>query len=177
MIDHLTLTVRDLAKSRTFYEQALAPLGYSVVMEFGPMFAFGPGRKPVLWMKQGEPQAPMHLAFAAPDAKSVDAFYKAAITAGGADDGPPGPRIHYHPQYYGAFVKDPDGHPVEAVTHGNLFKALVPKAVAPRPGKKKAAPSKKAPAMRASAKVASRSPSKGKRVPAPARKAPARKRR
>ncbi len=118
MIDHLTLTVRDYARSRAFYERVLAPLGYRVVMEFGPMCGFGDARKPYFWMKQGDPPTtPMHLAFVAPRRAAVDAFYAAALAAGATDNGPPGLRPDYHPTYYAAFVLDPDGHNVEAVIH------------------------------------------------------------
>lgn len=118
MFDHLTLTVRDFAKSRAFYTQALAPLGCAVQMEFGQMCGIGPKGKPGFWLKPGEvPTTPMHLAFRAGDRPSVDAFYAAAISAGARDNGPPGLRPDYHPNYYGAFVIDPDGHPIEAVCH------------------------------------------------------------
>ena len=116
MIDHLTLTVRDVAKSRAFYEKALAPLGYRVLMEFEGMCGFG-DEKPYLWMKQGDPTNPIHLAFAARRQADVRAFYEAAMDAGGRDNGGPGLRKEYHPTYYGAFVYDPDGHPIEAVCH------------------------------------------------------------
>jgi len=117
MIDHMTLTVRDLGRSRTFYERALAPLGYRVVMEFGELFAFGDD-KPYFWMKQGDPPTtPQHIAFAARRRADVDAFHAASLAAGGSDNGPPGLRTDYHPSYYAAFVFDPDGHNIEAVTH------------------------------------------------------------
>jgi catechol 2,3-dioxygenase-like lactoylglutathione lyase family enzyme len=119
MIDHMMLSVRDLKRSRAFYEKLLAPLGYGIAMEFGETFSFGPAGKPVLWMKQGEPPpAPQHIAFAAPDRASVDAFHSAAIAAGGEDNGAPGLRPHYHASYYAAFVNDPDGYALEAVNHG-----------------------------------------------------------
>jgi predicted lactoylglutathione lyase len=74
--------------------------------------------KPDFWIHQGPPQMPrIHIAFAADSHEQVDAFYRAAIAAGGRDNGPPGPRPHYHPNYYGAFVLDPDGHNIEAVCH------------------------------------------------------------
>jgi catechol 2,3-dioxygenase-like lactoylglutathione lyase family enzyme len=118
VIDHLTLTVRDFSRSRAFYERALAPLGYRVVMEFGAMCGFGDERKPSLWMKQGDPPTtPQHLAFVAPSRAAVDAFHAAALAAGARDNGAPGLRLDYHPTYYAAFVIDPDGHNIEAVTH------------------------------------------------------------
>src|SRR5258706_15150254 len=106
MIDHLTLTVPDLVRSRVFYGRALGPLGYAVVMDFGNYVGFGAERKPAFWLKEGSPATqPTHLAFRAPDRFSVDAFHREAIAAGATDDGPPGVRAHYHPNYYGAFVK------------------------------------------------------------------------
>jgi catechol 2,3-dioxygenase-like lactoylglutathione lyase family enzyme len=118
MIDHLTLTVRDASRSREFYVRALAPLGYAIRMEFGPMCGFGDDRKPYFWLKEGDPPTtPMHLAFRARRRRDVDAFHAAALAAGGKDNGGPGLRPDYHPTYYGAFVIDPDGHNVEAVCH------------------------------------------------------------
>lgn len=117
MIDHLTLHVLEAARARAFYTAALAPLGYSVQMEFEGSVAFGPAGKPILWLA-GDPQAkPMHLAFVAASRKEVDAFYAAAMAAGGRDNGKPGLRPQYHPTYYGAFVLDPTGHNIEAVCH------------------------------------------------------------
>lgn len=114
----MTLTVRDVARSRAFYERALAPLGYTVRMEFGERVGFGDARKPYLWLKPGDPPTtPLHVAFMARDRASVAAFHAAALAAGARDDGAPGIREHYHPNYYGAFVIDPDGHPIEAVCH------------------------------------------------------------
>jgi catechol 2,3-dioxygenase-like lactoylglutathione lyase family enzyme len=119
MIDHLTLTVKSLAKSRAFYVKALAPLGYGITMKFDQMVGFGDKVKPYFFLKQGKkPQAPMHLAFAAKRRADVDAFHAAALRAGAKNDGSPGLRAEYHPNYYGAFVIDPDGHPIEAVCHG-----------------------------------------------------------
>jgi catechol 2,3-dioxygenase-like lactoylglutathione lyase family enzyme len=117
MLDHMTLTVRDLARSKAFYERALAPLGYRVLMEFAEMLGIGDD-KPAFWMKQGDPPTtPQHIAFAAPSRSAVDAFYEAALAAGARDNGPPGIRSDYTPTYYAAFVFDPDDHPIEAVNH------------------------------------------------------------
>ena len=121
MIDHLGLTVSDLAASRAFYEAALAPLGYGVVMEIADgdsaHLGFGAGR-PDFWISARTPVSEgVHAAFAAPDRATVDAFHAAALAAGGTDNGAPGPRPHYHEHYYGAFVLDPDGNNVEAVCH------------------------------------------------------------
>ena len=120
MFDHVGLNVRDYAASRTFYEQALAPLGYRVVMAFDEWKAagFGTEEKPEFWISQREPYGTgSHVAFAASDRETVDAFHAAALAAGGCDHGEPGVRAQYHPTYYGAFVLDADGNNVEAVCH------------------------------------------------------------
>jgi catechol 2,3-dioxygenase-like lactoylglutathione lyase family enzyme len=116
MLDHIAVRVRDLGKSRRFYEVALEPLGYKVMMEFPGAVGFGAGH-PDFWIGMGDKRAPAHVAFAAGDRKTVDAFHKAALAAGGMDNGAPGLRAHYHEHYYGAFVLDPDGNNVEAVCH------------------------------------------------------------
>jgi catechol 2,3-dioxygenase-like lactoylglutathione lyase family enzyme len=120
MFDHVGLNVKDYPASRAFYEAALAPLGYKVVMAFDEHKAagFGPADKPEFWVAQREPFGTgTHVAFACPDRATVDAVYAAAVGAGGTDNGPPGLREHYHPTYYGAFVHDLDGNNVEAVCH------------------------------------------------------------
>jgi catechol 2,3-dioxygenase-like lactoylglutathione lyase family enzyme len=125
MIDHTGLQVSKPAVSRDFYTRALAPLGYSVLMEIPKehtggivVLGFGVAPKPDFWLAEGAPNQPrVHVAFRADSRKQVDEFYRAAIAAGGKDNGPPGPRPHYHQSYYGAFVLDPDGHNIEAVCH------------------------------------------------------------
>ena len=124
MIDHTGLNVSDYRKSKAFYLAALAPLGYQVVMELPssivPDGGLGLGVPPKsdFWVAGGKPNVPpLHVAFRAENRAQVDAFYKAALAAGGRDNGPPGPRPHYHANYYGAFVLDPDGHNIEAVCH------------------------------------------------------------
>jgi catechol 2,3-dioxygenase-like lactoylglutathione lyase family enzyme len=120
MFDHVGLNVRDYAASRAFYEQALAPLGWSVVMAFDEWKAAGFGRaeKPDFWISEREPYGTgTHVAFVADDRATVDAFHAAALAAGGEDNGAPGLREMYHPTYYGAFVLDGDGNNVEAVCH------------------------------------------------------------
>ena len=117
MIDHMTLSVRDFKAARKFYEATLKPLGYSVKREYPNLAGFGDTR-PYFWVKQSKvPTTPQHIAFVAKDRAAVRAFHKAALKAGGKDDGAPGPREIYHPHYYGAFVVDPEGHPIEAVCH------------------------------------------------------------
>jgi catechol 2,3-dioxygenase-like lactoylglutathione lyase family enzyme len=120
MIDHIGIAVSDLDKSIAFYEKALAPLGYTLIMKFpGQAAGFGKGGKPDLWLGAG-PGAKgggVHVAIAATGRQMVREFYAAAIAAGGKDNGPPGPRPQYHEHYYGAFVHDPDGHNIEAVCH------------------------------------------------------------
>ena len=117
MLDHLALGVRDLAASRAFYEGALAPLGYGVVMEREGSVAFGPMARPIFWLNAREPSANVHVAFQAAERRDVDAFHAAALAAGAQDNGAPGVRQQYHPHYYGAFVLDPDGNNAEAVCH------------------------------------------------------------
>jgi len=127
MIDHLSFSVGSFEKSKAFYLAALAPLGYAMVMEFpdparpgGPpvkVAGMGAGQKPDLWFAEGPTGAKLHIAIAAKDRAAVDAFHRAAIAAGGKDNGAPGLRPQYHPGYYGAFVLDPDGNNLEAVCH------------------------------------------------------------
>jgi catechol 2,3-dioxygenase-like lactoylglutathione lyase family enzyme len=118
MIDHTGVHASDLTRSKAFYRAALAPLGYAVIMEFEDAVGFGVPPKPDFWMAQGNARiAPIHVAFRADSRAQVDGLYKAAIAAGGRDNGPPGLRPHYHQNYYGAFVLDPDGNNIEAVCH------------------------------------------------------------
>lgn len=125
MIDHTGVTVSNFAKSKAFYTQALSAIGYSLLMELpasvtghGDFAGFGEPPKPDFWIGSGSPNQPgIHVAFRVPSRALVDAFYRAAMAAGGRDNGAPGLRPHYHPTYYGAFVLDPDGHNIEAVCH------------------------------------------------------------
>ncbi|WP_374486363.1 VOC family protein [Zoogloea sp.] len=125
MIDHTGIVVSDFAKSKAFYLNALAPIGYVLIMELPAsvtghtdVAGFGELPKPDFWLSRGTPnQPPIHVAFRARSRAEVDAFHKAALAAGGTDNGAPGLRPHYHPNYYGAFVLDPDGHNIEAVCH------------------------------------------------------------
>jgi catechol 2,3-dioxygenase-like lactoylglutathione lyase family enzyme len=121
MLDHITIGVTDLARARAFYDAALAPLGISFMWGEEDGFAgYGDGEKAFFWLgARGAPQTGVHIAFTAADRATVDRFHAAALAAGGRDHGVPGLRPHYHPDYYGAFVLDPDGHNVEAVCHVN----------------------------------------------------------
>jgi catechol 2,3-dioxygenase-like lactoylglutathione lyase family enzyme len=122
VFDHVGLNVSDYEVSRQFYEQTLAPLGYSVQTELTEWKTAGFGAEGVasdFWIGEREPLAMgMHVAFQAPDHATVDAFHAAGVAAGGTDNGPPGIRERYHPTYYGAYVLDPDGNNIEAVCHG-----------------------------------------------------------
>jgi catechol 2,3-dioxygenase-like lactoylglutathione lyase family enzyme len=124
MLDHVGFPVSDYARSKAFYEKALAPLGYSLLMEVAQTgdehlaAGFGASGKPDFWIgREGGLNQCVHIAFATKDRACVDAFYRAAVAAGGTDNGAPGLRPHYHPNYYAAFVLDPDGHNIEAVCH------------------------------------------------------------
>ncbi|MFT3816364.1 MAG: VOC family protein [Rubrivivax sp.] len=126
MIDHTGVVVSDYAKSKAFYLAALAPIGYSLIAEIPAsvtghtdVAGFGEPPKPDFWISRGSAnRPPVHVAFRVSSRALVDAFYQAATAAGGRDNGAPGLRPHYHPDYYGAFVLDPDGHNIEAVCHG-----------------------------------------------------------
>lgn len=125
MIDHTGVVVSDYAKSKAFYLAALAPIGYRLLAEIPAavtghtdVAGFGEPPKPDFWISAGSAnQPPLHVAFRVASRELVDAFHRAAMVAGGRDNGAPGLRPHYHPSYYGAFVLDPDGHNIEAVCH------------------------------------------------------------
>ena len=125
MIDHTGVMVSDFEKSKRFYVSALAPLGYQVLLEFAAavtgdtdVAGLGVPPKPDFWIIKGKPNdPPIHVAFHAASRALVDTFHRAALAAGGVDNGAPGLRPQYHPNYYGAFVRDPDGHNIEAVCH------------------------------------------------------------
>jgi catechol 2,3-dioxygenase-like lactoylglutathione lyase family enzyme len=126
MIDHVGFAVADAERSRRFYEQALAPLGISLIMSVpaekteagGAAHGFGSDGKPYFWIGDNERVGEgTHVALVAETRADVDSFYRAAIDAGGRDNGGPGLRPHYHPDYYAAFVFDPDGMNIEAVCH------------------------------------------------------------
>lgn len=131
MIDHIGIKVRDFARARRFYDAALSPLGVAAIMEVTPEesggyhgVGYGKAGKPFFWLSND--QRPdmaaargtgVHIAFAAENRSAVDAFFLAAMASGGRDNGGPGVRPHYHPNYYAAFVLDPDGFNVEVVCH------------------------------------------------------------
>jgi len=118
VIDHVGIDVRDYERSKRFYSEALRPLGYELAMEpVENVGGFAAKGKPDFWIAGGEASGGTHLAFAADDRATVDAFHAAALAAGGTDNGAPGLRPHYHEHYYGAYVRDPDGNNVEAVCH------------------------------------------------------------
>jgi catechol 2,3-dioxygenase-like lactoylglutathione lyase family enzyme len=112
MIEHVSLRCRSAKKSRKFYERALEPLGYVCDREYGDAFGFAERGRHDFWVTNGKVGTPSHVAFHAKSKKAVDAFYAAALKAGGKDNGKPGPRPEYG---YAAFVLDPDGHNIEAV--------------------------------------------------------------
>lgn len=124
VLDHIGIKVSDYARSKAFYIKALAPLGFGLIKEVTPAMSgnhvshagFGADKKPFFWISNGDGRG-THVAFAASSRAHVDAFYKAAMAAGGRDNGAPGLRPHYHANYYGAFVLDLDGNNVEAVCH------------------------------------------------------------
>jgi catechol 2,3-dioxygenase-like lactoylglutathione lyase family enzyme len=125
MIDHIGFAVSNMERSKTFYVDALEPLGIGVLMEVSAEqtgadahAGFGKDNKAFFWIGTGnKPRGGAHVAFTAQTRAEVDSFYRAALAAGGRDNGAPGLRPYYHPSYYGAFVFDPDGNNIEAVCH------------------------------------------------------------
>ncbi|WP_226647088.1 VOC family protein [Microbulbifer variabilis] len=118
MLDHIRIPVGDFARSREFYRQALACLGYELVMEFDHSAGFGWADKPEFWIRDDGPSnAQLHIAFRAEEREVVRDFYRAALAAGGTDNGVPDIYEEYHPDYYAAYVLDPDGNNLEVVCH------------------------------------------------------------
>jgi catechol 2,3-dioxygenase-like lactoylglutathione lyase family enzyme len=126
MIDHIGFAVSDIGRARNFYRAALGPLGIELMMEYGPemtqaggtAIGFGRDGNPFFWVGDNERVGEgTHVAFKAETRAQVDAFHAAALAAGGRDNGAPGPRPHYGPNYYAAFVLDPDGVNIEAVCY------------------------------------------------------------
>jgi catechol 2,3-dioxygenase-like lactoylglutathione lyase family enzyme len=161
MLDHIMLRVKDYAESKRFYDAVLGTLGYRLVMEFNEIGGYG-DEKPYFWIgKAPDPHPRIHIAFAAKTRAQVNAFHAKALELGAKSDGAPGLRLEYHPDYYGAFVIDPDGHNIEAVIH------------TPEPLPRKAATpaKKKTSAKKTSAKkVGGASKRAGARKKAPARR-------
>jgi catechol 2,3-dioxygenase-like lactoylglutathione lyase family enzyme len=125
MIDHINVFVSDFEKSKAFYGHTLSAIGYALLKEFPAsavrstdVAGFGEPSRPDFWINKGTAnQPPVHVAFRVTSRAQVDAFHRAAIAAGGRDNGAPGIRPHYHQHYYAAFVLDPDGHNIEVVCH------------------------------------------------------------
>jgi catechol 2,3-dioxygenase-like lactoylglutathione lyase family enzyme len=130
VIDHIGMPVSDIARATEFYLEALRPLGIGIVVQVsaeesghGAAVGFGANGKPFFWIGEGERLGGhVHVAFMAPSRETVDVFYRAALAAGGKDNGPPELRPHYHANYYGAFVFDLDGNNIEAVCHAAALK-------------------------------------------------------
>jgi catechol 2,3-dioxygenase-like lactoylglutathione lyase family enzyme len=118
MLDHISINVTDLERSKGFYLGALEPLGYGIAAEFPGEIGFSsPTAHWEFSIRERETVTPMHVAFGVEERSLVDAFHAAALAAGGTDNGGPGLRPRYHKDYYGAFALDPDGNNVEAVCH------------------------------------------------------------
>jgi catechol 2,3-dioxygenase-like lactoylglutathione lyase family enzyme len=118
VLDHVTFGVSDIERSKAFYDQALRSLGIERMYADASSAGYGANRKAFFWISlKGTPQTGAHVAFSTADRETVDRFHPAALAAGGRDHGAPGLRPHYHVNYYGAFVLDPDGHNIEAVCH------------------------------------------------------------
>ena len=130
MLDHLSIQCDDVGESAAFYDTALATLGGVRVMEFGPVIGYGVAQKPTFWLgpnSDAVPNRQIHVAFQAADRAAVRAFFDAAVAAGAEILHEPRVWPEYHPNYYGAFVRDPDGNNVEAVCH-------LPEDAGPLPG-------------------------------------------
>jgi catechol 2,3-dioxygenase-like lactoylglutathione lyase family enzyme len=168
MLDHISLRVQDHSRAVAFYRAALAPLGYQVMMEYPGATGLGAGMPDFWLMTTEQPLNPTHIAFSA-DREAVDAFHVAALAAGGTDNGPPGLRADYHPHYYGAFVRDPEGNNVEVVCHEDPDARPAPvKTAARKSARKVKAKPKAKPATKAKAKP---------KAKAKAQKPPAKKKR
>ena len=123
MYNHVTLGSNDLARSRVFYDAIMKVLGHKLLFEMPQVFAYGEATGPKLFIlppfdgKEARPGNGVHAAFKVESRATVDAFHAAALAHGGSDEGKPGLRPHYHPNYYGAYVRDPDGNKIQAVCH------------------------------------------------------------
>ena len=123
MYSHITLGSNDIARAQRFYDAVMSILGHPVLIKTPTLIAFGEPTGPKLFIvppfdrKEARPGNGVHAAFKADSRAKVDAFYKAAMENGGSDEGAPGLRPHYHANYYGAYVRDPDGNKIQAVCH------------------------------------------------------------
>jgi catechol 2,3-dioxygenase-like lactoylglutathione lyase family enzyme len=167
MIDHLSLRVQDHPRAVAFYQAALAPLGYKVMMEYPGATGLGAGMPDFWLMTTEQPLNPTHLAFSATRA-AVDAFHFAALAAGGSDNGSPGLRADYHPHYYAAFVRDPEGNNIEVVCH--VDPAAKPAPVRASASKKSARKAKPKAMAKAKAKAKSKPKAKAKKSAAKKKK-------
>jgi len=160
MIDHVSVRVQDFPRLLAFYREALAPIGYQVVMEYPGAVGLGADGKPDLWLMQSDKTLnPTHVALSSASRPSIDAFHAAGLAAGGTDNGPAGLRLDYHPNYYAAFVLDPEGNNIEVVCHDAPG---APKAA--RPAGKSKAKAKKQVAAKKSAKPKAKAKAKGKKT-------------
>jgi catechol 2,3-dioxygenase-like lactoylglutathione lyase family enzyme len=173
MIDHISLRVQDFSRAVDFYKTALAPLGYKVLMEFPNVAGMGAEGKADLWIMQSEQQpSPTHIAING-ERLQIQAFHEAALTSGGTDNGPPGLRLDYHPNYFAAFVLDPEGNNIEVVCHAPEGVMAAPKKLAAKKSVKASAKAAGKSASKPAKKVAAKKPAK---KAAPAAKAkPAKK--
>jgi len=161
MIDHVSVRVQDFPRLLAFYRDALAPIGYSVIMEYPGAVGLGAQGKPDLWLMQTEQAVnPTHVALSTARRDLIDAFHAAGLAAGGTDNGPPGLRVDYHPSYYAAFVRDPEGNNIEVVCHAPPQAPRTAKAA--RPAAKGKAKARKKPAAKKPAKAKAK-PKKKKR--------------
>ena len=157
MIDHISLRVQDFSRAVDFYKSALAPLGYKILMEFPNVAGMGADGKADLWIMQSEQlPSPTHIAING-ERPQIQAFHEAALTSGGTDNGPPGLRLDYHPNYYAAFVLDPEGNNIEVVCHSPEGAMAAPKKAA---AKKSAAKKSAKASAKAPKNVAAKKPAK-----------------
>jgi catechol 2,3-dioxygenase-like lactoylglutathione lyase family enzyme len=163
MIDHVSVRVQDFPRLLAFYRDALAPIGYSVIMEYPGAVGLGAQGKPDLWLMQTEHAVnPTHVALSTARRELIDAFHAAGLAAGGTDNGPPGLRVDYHPTYYAAFVRDPEGNNIEVVCHAPPQAPRTAKAARPA-AKGKAKARKKSAAKKPAKTKAKAKPKKKKR--------------
>jgi catechol 2,3-dioxygenase-like lactoylglutathione lyase family enzyme len=156
MIDHVSVRVQDFSKLLTFYREALAPIGYEVIMEYPGAVGLGANGKPDLWLMRSDKAInPTHVALASTRDR-IDAFHEAALAAGGTDNGAPGVRADYHPSYYAAFILDPEGNNIEVVCHTPPSAARASRPAGKAKAKAKAKPAKRAAKAKPKAKAKSK---------------------